>query len=60
MLECTVWKSFALAKYDEPIEYDDPHGSLSGTPVPGAGAVADVHLQRARRLVATIQAQKIV
>jgi hypothetical protein len=60
VLECTVSASFALAKYDEPIEHGYPHGPLSGTPVPGAGVVADVHLQRARWLVATIQARKIV
>jgi hypothetical protein len=58
VLECTVWESFALAKYDEHISHDYPTALSLIHQFQALAQLQTVHLQRARRLVAN--ARKMV
>ena len=59
MLECTVWESFALAKYDERIRMIILRPLLTHQ-LRVLAQLQTAHLQCAWRLVANIQARKMV
>jgi hypothetical protein len=60
VLECTVWESFALTKYDEHMSHDYPTAFSLTYQFQALAQLQTAHLQHARRLVANIQAQKMV
>jgi hypothetical protein len=59
VLECTVWESLALAKYDEHIQHEYPMVLSLTYQLQMLEQSQTAHLQRARRLVTKIQAREM-